>query len=174
MIRGFVLLLIVGAALAQGAVPARAQEPGPNAVSEADRTAITACLRESSESPRACIGTIAVVCVRQAGGDRREAEIACSRREARVWRERLDMAGRVLMQRLDSAAGSRLAAVQRSWEAYTAQKCAYHGEIQPAAQAAATQAACELREAAVRSLEMGRLASRPGGANRPARPEIFR
>ena len=170
--RRWLLSLTLGAAYGLGSL-AHAQAPGDGGVSEADRTAIANCVRESSETPRACIGTIAVVCMRSGGEDRREADIACSRREARVWRERLEVATRALAQGLDSGARSRLAGVQRSWDSYVSQKCAFAGEIQPPARAPGTQAACELREAALRSIELERLGSRRG-ANRSGRPEIFR
>ena len=56
----------------------------------ADRAAIASCVRESGEMPRACIGTIAVVCAREPGTAREGGDVACSRREAAVWRERLE------------------------------------------------------------------------------------
>ena len=168
--RGRGLVLIT--ALALGMAEAHAQAP-EGAITPADRNAVASCLRDSTDAPRACIGTIAVVCFREGGQDRRETEIACSRREARVWRERLDNAARTLAERLDSGTRSRLAALQRGWEGYTSQKCAFAGEIQPPARAPTTQAACELRETALRSLEVERLGQRPG-PNRPGRPEILR
>jgi hypothetical protein len=154
------LLLAIGLA----AAPALAQAPGQGGVAAADRTAIAACVRESGEMPRACIGTIAVVCARQPGAPREGAEVDCSRREAAVWRERLDLALAAYAQRLDSGPRSRLSALQRSWEAYSAQKCAFSAEVQPAARAAATQAACELREVALRTIEVER------GLRRQERP----
>jgi hypothetical protein len=163
-------MILAGAVAVAGT--ALAQTPG-DAVSAVDRTAIATCLRDSAESPRACIGTIAVVCLSQAEGERHVAEIACSRREARVWRERLDNAARTLAQGLDSGARGRLVAVQRSWEGYASQKCAFAGELQIPARAATVQAACELREVALRSLELERSATRRP-TNRPSRPEILR
>lgn len=149
----------------------RAQAP-ESTVAAADRNAIASCLRDSGESPRTCIGTIAVVCVRQ-GANRDEARISCTRREAAVWRERLELSLRVLAQRLDSGLRNRLASVQRSWEAYAPHKCALMGELQAPAQAAAVQAGCDLRETAVRAIEVERLARRQAQGASP-RPRIER
>jgi Lysozyme inhibitor LprI len=155
------------------AAPASAQAPGGSGVTAANRQTIASCVRESGEMPRACIGAIAVVCTRQPNAPRDGDDVACSRREAAVWRERLDFALAGFAQRLDSGARSRLAALQRSWESYVAQKCAFAGEIQPAARAAPMQAGCELREVALRALEVERLMRRDV---RPAdrRPELHR
>ena len=166
------LRLLCAGGLLCTAGPGLAQSPGDRAP-EADRNAITSCLRESAGTPRSCIGAVAVACLREGGGDRRDAEIACSRREARVWRERLDAGAGALAQRLDSGARSRLEAVQRSWEAYAAQKCSFEGALQTAARASATHAGCDLREVAERSLELERMARRLTQAP-PSRPEIFR
>lgn len=149
----------------------RAQAP-ETSVPAADRNAIASCLRDSGEQARTCIGTIAVVCVRQ-DSNRDEARISCTRREAAVWRERLDFALRSLTQRLDSGPRTRLAAVQRSWEAYAPQKCALMGELQSPAQAPSVQAGCDLRETAVRAIEVERLARRQAEGPAP-RPRIER
>lgn len=148
-----------------------AQSP-ESSVPAADRTAIASCLGESGESPRTCIGTIAVVCGRQ-GDNRDESRISCTRREAAVWRERLDFALQTLSQRLDSGLRNRLASVQRGWEAYAPQKCALMAELQAPAQASAVQAGCDLRETAVRSIEVERLARRQAQSASP-RPRIER
>lgn len=79
----------------------------------------------------------------------REAEIDCARREAAVWRERLEAAARTLGPRLESGARSRFAAVQRAWESYAVQKCALLSDMQPAARAPTAQAGCELPVAPV-------------------------
>jgi len=154
--RSALLMLLALAA----AAPAAAQAPGENAVTAADRAAISSCVRESGEMPRACIGTIAVVCARQPGAARDGAEVACSRHTA-------------LAQRLESGSRSRLASLHRAWEAYAAQKCAFAAEIEAAARAAATQAACELREVALRTMEIERMLRRQ---ERPAdrRPQLQR
>lgn len=110
-----VLLILCGA-------EALAQTPH-GGISAADRSAIASCVRESGDSPRRCIGAIAVVCSRQGGTAREDAEVGCSRREAAVWRERLELALAGLAQRLDSGGRSRLASLQRIWESYVAQKC---------------------------------------------------
>lgn len=154
------------------AFPGGALAQGESSVLPADRSAIGSCLRDSGESPRTCIGTIAVVCGRQ-GNPADETRIGCTRREAAVWRERLDFALQALSQRLESGARTRLASVQRSWEAYAPQKCALMGELQAPAQAPAVQAGCELRETAVRAIEVERLARRQAQGAGP-RPQIER
>jgi uncharacterized protein YecT (DUF1311 family) len=116
---------------------------------------------------------VAVVCARQAPGDRRDAEIACTRREAAVWRERLDFVVGALARRLESGPRSRLASVQRAWEGFAAQKCAFAAEVQPAARAPVTQAACELREVAAQALDLERVVRRQGTAP-SQRPRIER
>jgi hypothetical protein len=148
------------ALLALSLVPAgvSAQGSDESTGTAADRAAIAACLRESVSAPRACVGTIAVACIRQASGDRREAEIACARREASIWRERLDLGAAALLQRVPSGPRNRFAALQRSWEGYAAQKCAFLGQIQPPARAPALQAGCDLNEVAHRAIEIERLA----------------
>jgi hypothetical protein len=155
------------------AAPASAQTPPGNGVSQADRATIASCVRESGELPRACIGAIAVVCTRQPGARSEGADVACSRREAAVWRERLDLALAAFAQRLEPGPRSRLAALQRTWESYSAQKCAFAGEIQPPARAAAMQAGCELREVALRAIEVERLTRRQARPNE-ARPQLHR
>ena len=142
-------------------------------VSAEDRTAISSCIRDSQDRPRACIGAIAVICARQARGDRREAEIACSRRESAVWRERLDLAMTALVGRLDSGQRSRFGAEQRSWESYVGLKCAFVGEIHPAATAPVMQAGCELRSTAGRAIEVEGWVRRLVQGNQP-RPQLHR
>jgi hypothetical protein len=136
------------------AVPAMAQNAD---VTGTDRAAISACLRESLTSPGACIGSIAVVCARAGRqGDRREIETACARREMAVWRERLDASSAAYAQRLESGARSRFVALQRTWETYVTQKCAFLGDQQPPAQALTMQTGCGLREIAMRANEVER------------------
>lgn len=183
--RGAALALVL---LAAGA--ARAEEdddlsPDPAAVSAQDRSALAGCLRDAADLPRACIGSIAVVCARRApGGPQGSApgggpgslaeaglEVDCSRREAGAWRERLDLVGAALGTRLESGPRSRLAATQRAWETYAVQKCAFAAEMQRSDRASAMQAACALREVATRAIEMERLAARP--AEPAARPPMI-
>lgn len=165
---------LAGALLVLGLASLGAAAQSPNAgVSAEDRTAIASCIRESVDRLRVCIGTIAVICARQARGDRREAEIACSRREAAVWRERLDAAAAALARRLESGPRSRFAAEQRSWESYVGLKCAFVGEIQPPAIAPTMQAGCELRSAASRAIEVERWVRRLARVSQP-RPQIQR
>ena len=167
------LFIAAWAAILAGTASASAQSINGAAVTEADRAAVAGCLRESPNAPRACIGAIAVVCARQASGDRRDAEIDCSRREAAVWRERLEAAARVLGPRLESGARSRYAAVQRSWQSYAAQKCAFIADLQPTARAPTMQAGCELNEVAGRAIEVERLARRQAEPSQP-RPRLER
>jgi hypothetical protein len=153
-----------------GGLPAAGQAP-QNGILAADRATIASCVRDSGEQARGCIGAVAVVCARQGGANREEAEMGCSRREAAVWRERLERALLTLAERLDSGPRNRLAALQRSWEGYAAQKCAFVSELQPAARAAVMQAGCELREVALRSLETERLIRQREG-DRDRRPRL--
>jgi uncharacterized protein YecT (DUF1311 family) len=153
--------------------PALAQQAPGSGVAAADRAAVAACVRDAGEMPRACIGAIAVVCARQAGGERREAEIDCSRREAAVWRERLQAASGALARRLEAGPRNRFAAVQLSWETYAAQKCAFVADVQVALRAPAMRAACELSEVASRAIEVERLARRQAEASQP-RPRLER
>jgi hypothetical protein len=158
------LALAMAGALLAGPAWSQAENP----VTPADRGSIASCVSESGNAPRACIGAVAVVCARQTPGDR-DAEIACTRREAAVWRERLDLLAGGLARRLESGPRSRLAAVERAWEGFTAQKCAFFAEVQPPARAPVTQAACELREVAMHALELERVGRRqaPGQSQRP-------
>lgn len=148
----------------------------PAAVDAADRAAIASCLRDSGGLPRSCIGAVAVTCsTRQGSGDRAETQITCSRREAAVWRERLDMSVSLAAGQLEAGPRSRLAAVQRSWESYVAQKCALLGDMTPAARSGVMQAACELREVALRAIDVERLArTARESATTPRRPELQR
>jgi hypothetical protein len=155
------------------APPGQAQSSNDKPPLIADRAAIESCIRESQGQPRACIGAVAVICAREASGDRREAEIACTRREAAVWRERLDLVLRTLAQRLDTGPRNRLAAVQRSWEEYTALRCAFMNDVNPPARAALMQAGCELRAVAGRAIELGALARRQAQTSEP-RPQLER
>ena len=161
------------AAILAGTAAAEAQDFEETAATPTDRAVIASCVRDSGNTPRVCIGSVAVVCAQQAGGDRRVAEIDCSRREAAVWRERLEAAAGTLGPQLESGARSRFAAVQRSWESYAAQKCAFIADVQPAARAPTMQAGCELREVANRALEVERLARVQTQGERP-RPRIER
>ena len=107
---------------------------------------------------------------------RNDAEIVCARREAALWRERLDAASGALAQTLDAGQRSRFASLQRGWEAYTAQKCGFLGELQTPPRMAAMQAGCDLQEVAARAIEIERtLRTRQGSArnlrNQPPRIE---
>lgn len=157
----FALLIFAGG-------PALAQAPG-NAVQPGDRLQVAACVRQGPAASAACVGSVAVPCVRSAGGDRRDAEITCARREEAVWRERLVLATQMLGRTLDAGGRSQFAALQLAWEGYAVQKCAFYGSAQLPARAAGLRAGCELREIGQRALEVERFAA---GRNRrpPARP----
>jgi hypothetical protein len=164
-------------ALSLVSLPSLAQ--APSTVSPEDRASIVSCLRESPTTPQACVGSIAVVCARTTTGqDKRDTEVTCARREAAIWRERLDAGQLGYAQQLQPAARSRFVALQRSWESYTAQKCAFFGEVQPVPRAAVMQSGCELREVANRAIEIERdLRQRNAGPARPQRnqpPSIVR
>ena len=140
--------------------------PEAAAVSAEDRASLAGCLRDAAGLPRACIGAIAVVCALRAPGAPAEAglEVACSRREAEAWRERLDLVGAALGARLESGPRSRLGAAQRAWETFAVQTCAFAAEMQRPERASTVQAACALREVATRAIEIERLA-RPAEAS---------
>jgi uncharacterized protein YecT (DUF1311 family) len=138
--------------------PQGSQRPGPSQspTLAADRAAIIECLRQSAASPTACIGSVAVACVRAAGPNRSDTEQACARREEAVWRERLNQVLQLTARPLDAGQRSRLAALHLSWESYVAQKCAFYRAGQAASVQMGRQAGCELREVALRTLELQR------------------
>src|SRR5215210_3086741 len=61
------LFIAAWAVILAGTTAASAQSIDEVAVTEADRAAVAGCLRESGDTPRACIGAVAVVCARQTG-----------------------------------------------------------------------------------------------------------
>lgn len=174
----FALVVSFALALAQLAPsPAAAQAASP--VTPEDRASISSCLRESPSTPQACVGSVAVVCARTTiGQDKRDTDISCAKRESAIWRERLDAGQLGYAQQLQPTARSRFIALQRSWESYTVQKCAFFGEVQPVARAAVMQSGCELREVANRAIEIERdLRQSNAGQMRPQRnqpPSIIR
>ena len=146
--------LLAAAFLLVAAAPALAQAPN-NSVQSADRLQIASCMRQSAAATAACIGSVAVPCVRAASGDRRDAEIACARREEAVWRERLTLATQMLGRSLDAGG-------------------AFYGSAQPPARSAGLQAGCELREVAQRALEVERFAAGRGRRAPASPPQIIR
>lgn len=131
-------------------------------VARADWAAIADCLRESGRFPRSCIGAVVVVCAtRKHPGTRAEAEIACSYRETAVWRQRLDTAATLLLERLESGPRERFLSLQSSWEGYAAQRCALAGDIPLSLDSALAQARCDLGQVANRALDIERLARSP-------------
>lgn len=175
MRRGLAAGLLTGLALsslAWGVSPARAQA---STTLSADRAQVAACLRDNRSAAPSCIGAIAVGCLGTAGADRRAAEVGCARREEAVWRERLTQALQASGRTLDAGQRSRLAALHLSWEGFIAQKCAFYGSIQREGWQLGRQAGCELREVALRALELERAAPPQGRTRAPqSRPQIFR
>lgn len=165
--------LLATAFLLVSAVPVLAQAPG-NTVQPADRLQIASCMRRGAATTAACIGSIAVPCVRAASGDRRDVEIVCARREEAVWRERLTLATQMLGRSLDAGGRSQFTALQLAWEGFAVQKCAFYGSAQPAARSAGLQAGCELREVAQRALEVERFAAGRGRRAPASPPQIIR
>lgn len=153
------------------AAPLSAQtSPAPSP----DMVQLTGCLNEQRSAPSACIGTVAISCVRAARSDPRGAEAGCARREEGLWRERLNLALQVAARPLDPGQRSRLAALQMSWESYVAQKCAFYATGQREPLQAGRQAGCQLREVAERAIEVVRALPRPAERTPSQRPEIFR
>lgn len=160
------LLLCLGAA-----APAVAQ--GSSSL-RGDLAALASCLRENDRSPAACVGMVAVACVRAASSDRRGAEAGCARREEAAWRERLTLALQMIGRSLHAGQRSRLAAVQVTWESYVAQKCALYGSAQREGLQAGRQAGCELREVADRAIELARALPQSDRRRSQSPPQIIR
>jgi hypothetical protein len=158
--------LLATAFLLASAAPTLAQAPN-NSVQSTDRLQIAACMRQSAAATAACIGAVA-------SGDRRDAEIACARREEAVWRERLTLATQMLGRSLDAGGRSQFTALQLAWEGFAVQKCAFYGSAQPPARSAGLQAGCELREVAQRALEVERFAAGRGRRAPASPPQIIR
>lgn len=161
------------------AAPAAAQTPTPPGEAQGtDRAQLSVCLRQNLSRPQACIGSLAVPCLRQHTGTARgEAELSCTRREAGLWRERMEAASGLYSRGLEAGQRSRFMALQRSWEGYVAQKCAFMAEVQPADRAAGMQSACDLREVAGRAIELEKILRRQQGhasGNRDRQPRFER
>lgn len=167
--------LVVPIVLAQLLCAAALAQMPTNPVQSADRMQVANCVRQGLSASPACIGLVAVPCVRAAASsDRAQAEITCARREEAVWRERLTLATQALVRTLDTGARSQFAALQLAWQSYAVQKCAFYGAAQPPARAAGLQAGCELREVAERALEVERFAEGRSRRAPPAPPQIIR
>ena len=164
----FAFLLAVPLALAVSSAWAQARpEPGR----AADRATLPACLRDSTGRPESCIGTIVIACLQQQDGPAAARDIACARREQSAWRERLEVSLQAMGRVLDSGQRARLAALQRGFESYTAEKCAFMADLATPARSGSVAGACDLREIALRSLELERQARRllpaPGPSSGP-------
>lgn len=141
--------------------------PRDAAAARGDWSTIAACLQESGDTPRVCIGAVAVLCMaRQRGGNRNDVELGCNARESAVWRQRLDAAVTVLNDRLPADARARFLGIQRDWETYAAQRCAVLGELNPSPDTALGASRCDLGEIARRALDVDSLArsANPGKA----------
>jgi hypothetical protein len=167
-LRAALFLCLLGAG-----VPAAAQQQG-SPMLRGDMSALSECLRSADRSPSACVGTVAVACVRAASSDQRGAEAACARREEAAWRERLALALQVTARSFDAGQRSRLAALQLTWESYIAQKCALYGAAQREGWQAGRQAGCELREVAGRAIELTRALPQPARRRPQSPPQIIR
>jgi len=139
-----------------------------------DMAALSSCLSDNGVAPSACIGAVAVACVRAAASDPRGAEAGCARREEAAWRERLTLALQMAGRSLDASQRSRLAAVQLAWESYIAQKCAFYGSAQREGLQAGRQAGCELREVAGRAIELVKALPQPERRRPQSPPQIIR
>lgn len=170
MIRSFAALCF----LTSLAVPALAQDSTPAPAAPADRTQLAACLRDNGASPAACIGAVAVPCVRAASSNPRGAEAGCARREEVAWRERLGLALQMVARPFDAGQRSRLAALQLTWESYVAQKCALYGAGQRDGLQPGRQAGCELREVAERAIEVAKSLPRTPSRRPQSPPQIIR
>jgi hypothetical protein len=146
-------------ALMPGA-PAAWSQPRPDPGRPADRTSLASCLRENASEPSACLGTIVAACMRQQEGPASGREIGCLRREQAAWRDRIDASLQVMSRTLDSGQRARLAALQRSFESYAAEKCALAADLATPARSGLTGSFCDLREVALRSIELERQARR--------------
>lgn len=167
--------ILAGLALSSLALGASSALAQASATLGPDRAQLAACLRDNRSATPSCIGAIAVGCLGSAGTDRRAAEVSCARREEMVWRERLTQALQVSGRTLDAGQRSRLAALHLSWEGFIAQKCAFYGSIQREGWQLGRQAGCELREVALRALELERAAPSQTPTRRPqSPPQIFR
>lgn len=155
-------------------LPAAAQAPGQPRIETRDRNALTQCLRDNAGAASACIGSVAIACVRAAPGDRAEAEIGCARREEALWRERMTMALRVVSRGLDVSGASRLAALQSGWEAHAQQSCAFEAGLQAPARSGGRLAGCNLREVALRALAVERLGAGRRSGREATPPRIIR
>ena len=147
---------VLGAAVPRAAQSPQRPAPNQSPILAADRATMIACLRQSGRAPQACIGAVAVPCVREGGPTRSDAEQGCAKREEAIWRERLNQVLHITARPLDAGQRSRLAALHLSWESYIAQKCAFYRARQAASVQMGRQAGCELREVAVRTLELQR------------------
>jgi hypothetical protein len=120
-----------------------------------DQEAIANCLAESADSPYACIGSIAVVCARLASSRGDDPSLTCAEREEAIWRSRLDTAVAELRRSLPASAFHRFNTLQQAWQNYYALKCSFLGD-EGGTRAERRKNGCELREVAMRAIEVDR------------------
>ena len=123
---------------------------------QSDKEVIESCLAGSTDSPYACIGSVAVVCVKltMPRGTRQEA--SCTERERMVWQTRLEASIQEVNRSIPTSARRRFATLQRAWQNYYTLKCDFISDDLPQERSATLQKGCELREIAARSIEVER------------------
>jgi len=111
-----------------GALVAVVTLGGPVAAQEDVRVdpAITeGCLVVNAETPEACIGVAASVCMAGPGGSSTIGMGACLGSEAELWDGRLNAAYGALRDSHDAASADSLQAAQRAWIAFRDLSCDY-------------------------------------------------
>lgn len=156
---------LVAATMGVAAVsPARAQDADQDTsglstrlvATPSDAATIETCLADSSDSPFACIGSVAVVCVKLTMPQGTRSEATCTERERTVWQTRLNATTAELHQSLPGTARKRFATLQRAWQNYYTLKCDFMNDDTPSERSQAMRKGCELREVATRSIEVDR------------------
>jgi hypothetical protein len=140
---------------AETAAPTTAPVEARLVAGPTDQEAIANCLAESADSPYACIGSIAVVCARLASNRGDDPALTCAEREEAIWRSRLDTAVSELQRSLPTSAFHRFVALQQAWQNYYALKCSFLGD-EGGTRAERRKNGCELREVAMRAIEVDR------------------
>ncbi|MBS7698216.1 MULTISPECIES: lysozyme inhibitor LprI family protein [unclassified Chelatococcus] len=123
---------------------------------QSDSEVIESCLAGSAESPYACIGSVAVVCVKLTMPQGTRHEASCTERERTVWQTRLEASITEVNRSLPASARKRFATLQRAWQNYYTLKCDFMSDDLPQERSATMQKGCQLREIAARSIEVER------------------
>ena len=148
--------LVPSLALAAGTGPLQPVVPMQRVANPTDQEAIANCLAESTDSPYACIGSIAVVCARLTSGTPGDSAITCAEREEAIWRSRLETAIAELTRSLPPTQLHRFASLQQAWQTYYAQKCSFLADEIGTDRAQRMRQGCELREVALRAIDVDR------------------